>query len=127
MGVIATTLKHLIAAGVTGDALVDAIAEIEDSRPKRQSKPQQEELFLPEWLPLEEWNDFVAMRVNIKQPMTSRAAKKIIKKLDKFRLEGKDIIAILEQSETNNWRDVFPLRANLPKDNQDTSWMDKYV
>jgi hypothetical protein len=29
MGPIATTLKHLIAAGVTGDALVTAIAEIE--------------------------------------------------------------------------------------------------
>lgn len=33
MGIIATTLKHLIAAGVTGDALVMAIEEIENAQP----------------------------------------------------------------------------------------------
>ena len=34
MGVIATAVKHLIAAGVTGEALVMAIAELEDATPK---------------------------------------------------------------------------------------------
>lgn len=33
MSIIAVAVKHLIAAGVTGDALVAAIAEMEDARP----------------------------------------------------------------------------------------------
>ena len=34
MSIIATALKHLIAAGVTGDALVAAVADMEASQPK---------------------------------------------------------------------------------------------
>jgi hypothetical protein len=34
VSVIATAVKHLLAAGVTGDALVDAIAEMEAAQPK---------------------------------------------------------------------------------------------
>jgi hypothetical protein len=34
MSVIATAVKHLLAAGVTGDALIAAIAEMEDDRPR---------------------------------------------------------------------------------------------
>ena len=38
MSVIATALKHLMAAGVSGDALVNAVAEIESAmQPKRSS------------------------------------------------------------------------------------------
>jgi hypothetical protein len=35
MGIISTAVKHLIAAGVTGDALVTAIQEMEDACPVR--------------------------------------------------------------------------------------------
>lgn len=41
MSVIATAVRHLLAAGVTGDALIEAIAEMEDdirAEPKPQSK-----------------------------------------------------------------------------------------
>ncbi len=34
MSIIATALKHLIAAGVTGDALVAAVADMEAAQPK---------------------------------------------------------------------------------------------
>lgn len=35
MGVIATALKHLIAAGMTGDDLVRAVADLEDATPQK--------------------------------------------------------------------------------------------
>ena len=38
MGAIATAAKHLIAAGVTGDALVTALEEIEDAAAPKRSK-----------------------------------------------------------------------------------------
>lgn len=62
---------------------------------------------LPDWLPLETWREFEAMRKGIKKPMTSFAAQLVIKKLDKFRQEGHDVQKALEQSIVNSWQDVY--------------------
>ena len=55
--------------------------------------------------------DYVAMRKQIKSPMTDRAVELAISKLEK--LSGGDndkAIAILEQSIMNSWKGLFPLK-----------------
>ena len=50
------------------------------------------------------------MRKRKKAPDTDRALKLIIGKLDKFRAEGQDVAAILDQSVERGWTGVFPLK-----------------
>lgn len=56
--------------------------------------------------------EFIKMRKFIKKPMTDRALRGIVNKLDT--LAGTDVekIAILDQSITNSWQGVFPLKQN---------------
>lgn len=67
---------------------------------------------LPSWLPLPEWEGFLAMRKKIKKVPTDRAIDLLIKKLDGYRAAGEDIGAVLDQSTMNNWQDVFQVRQD---------------
>lgn len=53
--------------------------------------------------------EFIKMRKFIKKPVTDRALKSIINKLDTLASTDTDKIAILDQSITNSWQGVFPL------------------
>lgn len=68
---------------------------------------------LPAWLPLEAWEAFLAMRVKIKKPATEYAQKLLLKKLADFMGSGLNPAAILEQSITSGWQDLY-----APKDQQ---------
>jgi len=60
--------------------------------------------------------DFLEMRKAIKKPMTDRAKKELLAKLDKLASTDEEKIAILDQSIFNSWQGVFALkRDNLPK------------
>lgn len=84
---------------------------------KKESKPQNgygeiidnytdnEELRTALW-------DFIKMRKFIKKPMTDRALKGIMNKLDTLASTETDKIAILDQSITNSWQGVFELRQD---------------
>ncbi len=63
----------------------------------------------PDWLPLETWDAFLKMRKRIKKPPTDYAIKLLINKLDKYRLAGQDIQAILERSITSGWQDLYEI------------------
>ena len=67
---------------------------------------------LPDWIPLETWNAFIDMRKRIKKPATDFAKKLIVGKLEKFKAQGQDVVAILEKSITSGWQDVFELKEN---------------
>jgi len=67
---------------------------------------------LPKWIPLETWTAFLEMRKRIKKPATEFAKKLIVGKLEKFKSQGQDIVAILEKSITSGWQDVFELKEN---------------
>jgi len=60
---------------------------------------------LPDWVPVDAWAGFVAMRK--KKPMTDRARDLIVAKLSRFRDQGHDIGAILDKSTVSGWTDVF--------------------
>lgn len=62
---------------------------------------------LPDWIDREAWDGFAAMRRRERHPLTDRAAKLIVRELTKFREEGLDPNAVLDQSTRNGWRDVF--------------------
>jgi len=67
---------------------------------------------LPDWIPLETWTAFLEMRKRIKKPATEFAKKLIVGKLEKFKSQGQDVIAILEKSITSGWQDVFEIKEN---------------
>lgn len=57
--------------------------------------------------------DFMKMRKSIKKPVTERALKGILNKLDKLATTDDIKIKILENSIENCWQGVFPLKDNL--------------
>lgn len=68
---------------------------------------------LPEWVPVEAWEEFVKMRKGIKKPMTEYASKLMLKKLDGLRRAGHDPQAVLDQSILKCWLDIFPVRQEF--------------
>lgn len=67
---------------------------------------------LPDWLPLPEWEGFLAMRKKAKKPPTEHAIGLLIKKLDKMREEGENVGEVLDQSTMNNYQGLFPVRRD---------------
>ena len=59
------------------------------------------------------WRDFRKHRVRLGAPMTDRAERSILKRLEEFqRKHGNDPEAVVEQSIRKGWRDVFPLKGD---------------
>lgn len=56
--------------------------------------------------------DFIKMRKSIKKPLTDRALKTILNKLDKFGRNDFEKILILENSIEHCWQSVFELKDN---------------
>jgi len=75
-----------------------------------QKKVPQQETEIPDWMPLAEWEGFKEMRLKIKKPMTLRAERIAIGKLERFRANGHDPTLILNQSILNDWQDLFEPR-----------------
>jgi uncharacterized protein YdaU (DUF1376 family) len=65
---------------------------------------------LPDWMPLETWDAFLAMRKKIKKPATDKAIELLVAKLERYKANGQDIQAVLEKSITSNWQDVFEIK-----------------
>lgn len=66
---------------------------------------------LPDWIPDDAWNAFVAMRKKIKAPMTDDAERLAIKSLEKLMNQGHSPRAVLEQSTLNSWRGLFEIKG----------------
>ena len=58
--------------------------------------------------------DFIKMRKAIKKPVTDRALKTILNKLDKFTDTDKGKILILEKSIENSWQTVYEIKEKAP-------------
>lgn len=67
-------------------------------------------MLLPDWMPAEAWEGYIAMRKKIKKPASDRAIQLAIALLDSMRLQGADVGAVLDQSTLNGWQGIFPLR-----------------
>ena len=67
---------------------------------------------IPDWIPKDLWADFKEFRIRIKAPLTNRAVKNIISELEKFKNEGQNPEAVINQSITRGWRGVFPIKPD---------------
>jgi hypothetical protein len=86
----------------------DSLETERETETKKETKSDTA-IVLPDWMPLETWQAFLAMRKKIKRVPTDHAVHLLIKKLDRFRANGQDIQAVLEKSITSNWQDVFEI------------------
>lgn len=62
------------------------------------------------WLPADAWQGFCQMRKQIKKPMTDRAVKRMLAKLERMHEAGQDIEAVLDQSTNACWADVYEVK-----------------
>lgn len=65
---------------------------------------------LPDWLPQKSWEEFVAMRKDIKKPITDRGIKRAVADLLKLKEGGEDVEAVIQQTVRNEWRGFFPVK-----------------
>lgn len=72
-------------------------------------------LCLPDWVPQEDLEAFMAMRAAIKKPLTVRALSRAVEKLDALRQQGHDPKRVLNQSEDRRWQDLYPLKDDAPR------------
>lgn len=94
---------------VLAPCLQDAIPERETERETKTEKKVATAIVLPDWMPLETWQAFLAMRKKMKRVPTDHAVDLLIKKLDRFRANGQNVQSVLEKSITSNWQDVFEI------------------
>ncbi len=65
--------------------------------------------------------DFIKMRAAIKKPLTDRALKILLDKLDKLESTEDRKIKVLEQSIVNSWQGIFELKEEVTKNVNSTS------
>lgn len=71
------------------------------------------ETVLPDWIPVDLWNEFIAMRKQLKKPATDRAKQLLIKDLEKLKGQGHDPQSIIELAIKNSWQGLYaPKEAN---------------
>lgn len=70
-----------------------------------------EPVALPDWLPLDAWNGYLAMRKAKRKEPTDRAVTLVLAALDRYRAAGYDVATILDTSTTNGWTDVYEPRT----------------
>lgn len=70
------------------------------------------EIELPDWMPVDAWNGFLAMRKSIKSPVSAEGMPLAVKKLAELRDAGQDPRAVLEQSTMNNYKGLFEVRGD---------------
>lgn len=63
---------------------------------------------LPDWLPTDAWEGYIAMRKQLKKPATVYAQKLAIGRLLDMKEQGHDVREVLEQSIFNSWQGLYP-------------------
>jgi len=69
---------------------------------------------VPEWMPLQEWEDYLAMRKRRRKGASPYVQRLAVKKLTGFRLSGQNVRAILQQSTDHEWAGLFPAKNAAP-------------
>lgn len=97
---------------VSRDAGARAAGNADGKPPKSEPPAQQKAPVIPDWIPTESWDGFVAMRKSTKNPLSDHGVKLAIRELEKLRRDGHDPGAVLDQSTLQNWRGLFPIKDN---------------
>ena len=62
---------------------------------------------IPDWMPVEPWNGFIAMRKARKKYPTDRAVTTILNKLERWRSAGHDVGDILDRATEGCWTTIY--------------------
>jgi hypothetical protein len=65
---------------------------------------------LPAYIDREAWDDYVAMRVRIKKPMTPRITRQKLALLAKFHAMGHDVNEVIDAATNGCWQDFYEPR-----------------
>ena len=65
---------------------------------------------LPEWIPTDQWQAYVQMRVKIGKPLTDWAKGMAVAKLERLKEQGHHPAAVLAQSAFAGWQGLFPIK-----------------
>lgn len=97
----------------SGDLCNDSVTQIriEENRIE-ENRIDKNRIEPPDWIPKNEWNQFLEMRKKIKKPPTEHAKKLLIKDLDALRTSGENIVKVLNQSIKFNWQGLFKENKN---------------
>ena len=90
------------------------LTTIEEYKEREEGEEKKESKYYPNDETLDRaFADYVAMRKQIKKPMTDRAVDLAIKKLNELSGGDSDLaIKIIEQSIMNSWQGLFPLKTD---------------
>lgn len=99
--------------------LENELKMLKDNKKERKNKSKSYDEQIAEYTGNEDLQNalkaFLQMRSFIKKPMTEYALKLMLKKLDELGNTDDTKIAILNQSITNNWQGIFPLKDEYTK------------
>lgn len=101
--------KQVTSKRQSSDKQVTTVKEIKERKEREEHKEYK-------YYPTDEvldraFSDYVAMRKQLKKPMTDHAVDLAIKKLDELSNGDNDMaVKILEQSVMNSWQGLFPLK-----------------
>jgi hypothetical protein len=94
-------------------SIINEYINNKDVKIVKKSNTKIEPLVLPEWLPQNDWNDFVQYREEAKKPLKSTMSiKRTINKLEKLKNAGYDIREIIDQTIVNGWSGLHPVNKN---------------
>jgi len=116
---IESGLKPLIDNGFFVDASTMLAPCLQLAIPERERERETEtekkpvSLELPDWLNKTDWNDFVEMRKKLKKPMTDRAVKLMLSKLETMKNKGINTSEVLQKSILANWSDVYEPKVQV--------------
>ena len=81
--------------------------------PANPGKPKPAAFTPPDWVPADDWTEFVRMRRAMRNvPFTDAAARGVVAELEKLQRQGYPPDELLQSAVTNGWRTVYPPKGN---------------
>ena len=105
-----TSIKNDTRGSIKNDTLKVLNTSNKKEKEKKTNIDKIIEAYTKNDLLIEAIKDFIKMRSTIKKPLTDRALKGILNKLDNFASNDLDKVEILENSIMNCWQGVFELK-----------------
>lgn len=106
----------------TGDLLPQDQRQPQPGNGKHHDKVTTPPEALPACVPADLWADFIADRKERKKPLTTRAQKLALTRLELLHAAGQDVAEVIRQSIERGWSGLFPIKAELAA-GADRSWI----
>jgi hypothetical protein len=100
--------------------LLSPLLKATEEEKSAEKAPSVKTILLPDWLPREEWAEFVAMRKSMRNvPFGPAAVKRNLDDLARLREQGYDPAVVLRQSVARGYRGVCPVNNDRQHGHQD--------